>query len=95
MDLLKSSASRQEKASACNRNGAATDEHFCDGVVFHRCTDVYAAGTEHLNSLFEDDGLTACSKTMADEVGDGATGGRASCGIFASIELHAGVPICS
>jgi hypothetical protein len=27
--LLKSSASRQEKTSACNRNGAAADEHFC------------------------------------------------------------------
>jgi hypothetical protein len=26
--LLKSGASRQEKASACNRNCAATDEHF-------------------------------------------------------------------
>ena len=26
--LLKSRASRQEKASACNRNGAASDEHF-------------------------------------------------------------------
>ena len=30
--LLKSRASRQEKASACNRNCAATDEHFCHDV---------------------------------------------------------------
>jgi hypothetical protein len=57
MTLLKSSASRQEKASACNRNGAATDEHFC--------------------------------------LSDGAARGRAGGGIFAFVELHAGVPICS
>jgi hypothetical protein len=42
--LLKSRASRQEKASACNRNCAAADEHFCDDVVFDRCADVDAAG---------------------------------------------------
>jgi hypothetical protein len=43
--LLKSRASRQEKASACNRNCAATDEHFCDDVAFHRCTDMNSAGS--------------------------------------------------
>lgn len=43
--LLKLSASRQEKASACNRNCAAADQHFCHAVVFDRCVDVYAAGT--------------------------------------------------
>ena len=60
--LLKSGASRQEKASACNRNCAATDEHFRHDVVFDRRTDVNAAGTEHLNSLLDDDGLTACGE---------------------------------
>lgn len=53
--LLKSGASRQEKASACNWNGATSDEHFCDGVVFHRCADVDAAGSKHLDSLLDND----------------------------------------
>jgi hypothetical protein len=53
--LLKSGASRQEKASACNWNGAASDEHICDGVVFHRCADVDAAGSKHLDSLLDND----------------------------------------
>jgi hypothetical protein len=53
--LLKSGASRQEKASACNWNGAASDEHFCDGVVFHRRADVDAAGSKHLDSLLDND----------------------------------------
>ncbi len=43
--LLKSSASRQEKASACNRNCAATDEHFLHDVILDRRADVNAAGT--------------------------------------------------
>jgi len=43
--LLKSRASRQEKASACNRNCATTDEHFCDDVVFDRCADKDSAGS--------------------------------------------------
>jgi hypothetical protein len=43
--LLKSRASRQEKASACNRNCAATDEHFCDDVAFDRCADMNSAGS--------------------------------------------------
>jgi hypothetical protein len=43
--LLKSSASRQEKASACNRNCATADEHFGHGVVLDRCADVDAAGS--------------------------------------------------
>ena len=53
--LLKSGASRQEKASACNWNGAASDEHFCDGVVFHLRADVDAAGSKHLDSLLDND----------------------------------------
>jgi hypothetical protein len=57
--LLKSGASRQEKASACNRNGAAADEHFCYKIIFQGCTDVNAARTKHLDSLFNDDGLAA------------------------------------
>jgi hypothetical protein len=43
--LLKSSALRQEKPSACNRNCAATDEHFCHDLVFDRRADVNVAGT--------------------------------------------------
>jgi hypothetical protein len=43
--LLKSSASRQEKASACNRNCAAANEHFGYGVVLDRRADVNAAGS--------------------------------------------------
>ena len=95
IDLLKSGASQQEKASACNRNGAATDEHFCYGVVFERRADVDTAGAKHLNSLLDDDRLTAGCKAMANKVGDSAAGGRAGGRILASIELHAGVPICS
>jgi hypothetical protein len=43
--LLKSSASRQEKASACNRNCATTDEHFFHDVIFDRRADVNVTGT--------------------------------------------------
>jgi len=43
--LLKSRASRQEKASACNRNCATADEHFGDVAVFDRRADVDATGT--------------------------------------------------
>ena len=92
--LLKSSASRQEKASACNRNCATADEHFCHDVVFDRCADVNAAWAEHLNSLLDDDGLTAGCETVAHKIGDGAAGGRAGGRIFSPVELHAGVPIC-
>ena len=94
--LLKSRASRQEKASACNRNCAATDEHFCTTLSSSmRRTDVNAAGTEHLNSLLDDDGLTACDETVTNKVGDCASGGRAGGRIFSGVELHARVPVCS
>jgi len=95
MTLLKSRASRQEKASACNRNGATANEHFCYEIIFHRSADMYAAGTKHLNSLLDDDVLAARCKTMTDEVRDGAAGCRAGRWIFTTVELHAGVPICS
>jgi hypothetical protein len=91
--LLKSGASRQEKASACNRNGAPSNEHFCDGVVLHGCADVNPAGTKHLDSLLDDDGLAAGCDAVTDEVGDSASGGRASGRIFSAGELHARVPI--
>ncbi len=55
--LLKSSASRQEKTSACNRNGAPTYEHFCDDVVLERGADVNTTWTQHLDSLLDDDRL--------------------------------------
>jgi hypothetical protein len=60
--LLKSSASRQEKASGCNRNGATTNVHIANAVVHQGGLDVNAAGAEHLDTLFEDDGLTAGSE---------------------------------
>jgi hypothetical protein len=68
--LLKSGASRQEKASHCNRNGAATDEHFGDDAVFECCADVNAAGTKHLDSLLDDDGLSTGDETMTHKVRD-------------------------
>jgi len=64
--LLKSRALRQEKASACNENCAATDEHFCHDVVFDCCADVNAAWTEYLNSLFDDYRLAALDDAVAD-----------------------------
>jgi hypothetical protein len=42
--LLKLSASRQEKASACNRNCAAANEHFCHAIIFDHRAGVNAAG---------------------------------------------------
>src|ERR1700677_348986 len=93
--LLKSSASRQEKASACNRNGATSDEHFRDAVIFHRCADMDATGTKHLDSLLDDDGLTAGCKPVTNQIGDSAARARASGSIFSSIELHPRMPICS
>ena len=71
--LLKSGASRQEKTSACNRNGAAADEHFRDSVVLERCADVNATGTQHLDSLLDDDRLFARREAVTNKVSDGAT----------------------
>ena len=73
--LLKSGASRQEKASACNGNGAASDEHICDDAVGELGLHVDAAGTKHLDALFDDDGLAGCSETMLHQISDGASGG--------------------
>ena len=93
--LLKSGASRQEKPSACNMNCAATNEHFCHDVVFDGRADMNAAGTVHLNSLLDDDRLTASRCSMTHKVGDAAAGSRTGSRIFASVKLHAGVPVCS
>jgi hypothetical protein len=71
--LLKSSASRQEKASACNRNGAPPYEHFCDDVVLERGADVNATRTRHLDSLLDDDLLFARREAVTNKVSDGAT----------------------
>ena len=61
--------------------------------VFDGGTDVNSAGTEHLDSLFDDDGLAACGESVTHKICDGASGGRASGGIFAGVELHASVPV--
>jgi hypothetical protein len=95
MSLLKSRASRQEKASACNWNGAATDEHILHDAVLERRLDVDAAGTEHLDSLLEHDRLLAGGEAMLYKIRDGATGGGPGGGIFPVVELHARVPICT
>ena len=73
--LLKSGASRQEKASVCHGNGAASDEHICDDAAAESGLDVNAAGTKHLDALFDNNGLAACSETMLHEISDGASGG--------------------
>ena len=78
--LLKSGASRQEKASVCNRNGATGDEHIGDTFVLEGCLDGDAAGAEDLDALLDDDGLVALRKGVADEVCDGASGGGAGGG---------------
>ena len=70
--LLKSRASRQEKSSVCNGNGATSNEHFRDVAVFERRAGVNAAGSAHLNSLLDDDGLAAGSESMTNQPGDGA-----------------------
>jgi len=70
--LLKSGASRQEKASACNRNGATADEHFCHAVVFEGRADMDATGAKHLDSLLEDDLLPAGYAAVTHEVGNRA-----------------------
>src|SRR5580704_6034503 len=91
--LLKSGASRQEKASACNGNGAASDEHICDDAVGELGLHVDAAGTKHLDTLFDDDWLAARSEAMLHKISDGASRGRAGGRIFAVVELHACVPV--
>jgi hypothetical protein len=70
--LLKSGASRQEKTSTCNRNGASTDEHFCDDIVFDCGAHMDATGTKHLDSLLQDDLLSVRDEAVTHEVGDGA-----------------------
>ena len=66
--LLKTGASRQEKSPACNGNGAATDEHFSHGAILDGCTGVNTAGTQHLDSLFDHNFLTACGQTVTYEI---------------------------
>jgi hypothetical protein len=70
--LLKSSASRQEKASACNRNGAAPNEHFCDDVLLECCADMNTTRTQHLDSLLDHNRLFTRYETMTNKVSDGA-----------------------
>lgn len=70
--LLKTSASRQEKAAACNRNGAATYEHFGDNAIFNCCARVNTARPEHLNSLLDHDILTAINETVTHKVSNRA-----------------------
>jgi len=55
---------------------------------------MYTAGAKHLDSLLDDDLLAAGSEAVADEIGDGAAGGRTSRRIFTGIKLHACVPLC-
>jgi hypothetical protein len=92
--LLKSGASRQEKASACNRNGATADEHFCYSSFNDGCADVDMTGTENFNSLLHHDGLPAGDDAMAHKVGDGAACRRTGGGVFSIVELHSRVPFC-
>ena len=70
--LLKSSASRQEKPSACNRNCAPPDEHFCHDVALDRCTDMNTAWAKHLNSLLDDNGLTTDCESVTHKICDSA-----------------------
>jgi hypothetical protein len=70
--LLKSSASRQEKPPACNRNCAPPDEHFCHDVVLDRCTDVNSAWAKHFNSLLDHNGLTTGCESVTHKIGNGA-----------------------
>jgi len=72
VSLLKLSASRQEKASGCNRNGATTHAHIANTVAQQRGLNVNAAGPEHLDTLFEDDGLVAGGEPVTHQPGDGA-----------------------
>src|SRR5690349_15578523 len=67
--LLKSRASRQEKASGCNTNGAPANEHFDHLIAFELCRDVETAGAEHFDSLFDDDVLAAGNLSVAYKVG--------------------------
>lgn len=73
VSLLKSSASRQEKASACNRNGATTYAHITNAIVKQRGLNINSTGAEHFDALFEDDGLAAGGQRMANEIGDGTS----------------------
>jgi hypothetical protein len=57
--LLKLSASRQEKTSHCNRNGAPSNLDFGDVFAGEFCGDVKTAGTQHLDALFDDNGSAA------------------------------------
>jgi hypothetical protein len=71
--LLKSRASRQEKLSGCNGNGATADVHIPNVAVLQSRPDVNAAWTKHLDALFEDDRLTACRQRMPHEIRGGAS----------------------
>src|SRR5882762_5704976 len=99
--LLKSRASGPEKASICNGNGATSDEHILhfavrrtsDSILCECRLHVDAAGSEHLDSLLENDGLPTGSLTVPYEVGDGTSRGGAGCWVFPVVELHASVPV--
>ena len=93
--LWESAASRQEKPSRCNWNGAASNKHVAYLGLCEGCADVDAGGTPDLHSLFEDGGLPAGHEAVPNEPCDGAPGGRASGGIFAAVELHAVVEVCA
>jgi hypothetical protein len=65
MALLKSGASRQEKASGCNGNGAPANADIANPDAIEGRLNRDAAGAEHLDTLFEDDRLVAGRKRVA------------------------------
>lgn len=62
--LLKFSASRQEKTSHCNRNGASSNFDFGDVFADKFRGDVKPAWAMHLDTLFDDYGLATLREAM-------------------------------
>src|SRR5580700_2526665 len=69
----------------------STDAHIDDLVILLLCADKNAAGTAHLEALFDQNLLVAGGYAMGHHPGGAASGGGAGGGIVSVIKRHAGM----
>src|SRR5690349_5385673 len=81
----------KEKFSAQNFNNISTDAYINHSVIVSRGTNKNPAGTLHLDALLDQHPFVALRHAMTDHPSRCAAGSRASGGILAVVELHAGM----
>src|SRR5665213_590653 len=91
--LWESFVSGQEKRSRCHGNGAASDEHFRNGIVRQFGLSCDTARPAHFNSLLDDCRRLGWREAVTHQPRNAAAGCGAGRGICAAVELHARMPV--